>query len=200
MPRINKYLLSYIFIRIIIFPLSYFPYRMIHFLGKILGLLCYYMLRHFRKRTLSNLALASKLNLTPRQIRYFAKKSFQNLATVILEYPRFSKENHFEKIIICENPEIAQNLYQKKQGIVFFCGHQANWEALLLDGSTRMKGIAIGKSIKNPYLYRWIVNIRERTKGKMILPQKALREGLKNLKNGNFIGIVGDQGMPESSL
>ena len=32
----------------------------------------------------------------------------------------------------------------------------------------------------------------------MIAPQNAIREGLKGLKKGCFLGIVGDQGMPDS--
>jgi Kdo2-lipid IVA lauroyltransferase/acyltransferase len=61
-----------------------------------------------------------------------------------------------------------------------------------------MKGIAIGKSIKNKRLYRWILSIRERYGGKIIAPRNAVREGLRALKKGSFIGIVGDQGMPDS--
>src|SRR3546814_3313704 len=66
-----------------------------------------------------------------------------------LEYSKFAREKNFAKVIHCENPEIASSLYAQGQGIIFFCGHQSNWEALFLDGTTRMQGVAIGKAIKN---------------------------------------------------
>jgi KDO2-lipid IV(A) lauroyltransferase len=61
-----------------------------------------------------------------------------------------------------------------------------------------MKGIAIGKPIKNKRLYKWIVSIRERHGGTIIAPRNAVRVGLRALKKGIFMGIVGDQGMPGS--
>ncbi len=61
-----------------------------------------------------------------------------------------------------------------------------------------MKGIAIGKSIKNKRLYRWVLSIREKNGGRIIAPRNAVKEGLRALRQGVFIGIVGDQGMPDS--
>ncbi|MBM3192418.1 MAG: lysophospholipid acyltransferase family protein, partial [Chlamydiae bacterium] len=50
------------------------------------------------------------------------------------------------------------------------------------------------------FLYRWITSIRERFGGMMITPKQAMREGFRALKQGKFLGIVGDQGMPESGF
>lgn len=174
------------------------PYSWIHSIGKALGFIAFYCMREYRKRALSNLALATDLALTKKELFQTAKKSFQNLAINCLEYSRLEKETNFAKVIHCENPEVAQNLYSQGKGIIFFCGHQSNWEVLFLDGTTRMRGVAIGKSIKNKRLYNWIVSIREKNGGKIISPQNAVREGFRALKKGIFIGIVGDQGMPDS--
>jgi KDO2-lipid IV(A) lauroyltransferase len=174
------------------------PYSWLHRMGKILGSIAFYFMREYRKRALSNLALANDLKLTPKQLVHYAKKSFQNLAINCLEYPKLSREKDFSRVIQCENPEVATDLYKKGQGIIFFCGHQSNWEVLFLDGTTRMSGIAIGKSIKNKRLYNWIVSIREKNGGKIIAPRNAVKEGLRALRKGTFIGIVGDQGMPDS--
>ena len=174
------------------------PYSWIHFLGRRIGTLAFYCMREYRKRTLSNLSLATDLALSKKQLIRIAKKSFQNLAINCLEYPRLAKETQFSRVITCENPEIAEAIYKQGKGIIFFCGHQSNWEVLFLDGTTRMKGVAIGKSIKNKKLYQWIVSIREKNGGKIISPHNAVREGFRALKKGAFIGIVGDQGMPDS--
>jgi KDO2-lipid IV(A) lauroyltransferase len=189
---------EYYFIRALTFPISLLPYSWIHALGRFFGLLCFYTLTRYRKKTLSNLSMAKALHLTQKQIFQIAKESFQNLAINALEYAKFARETDFSRIIECENPEKADALYKQGKGIIFFCAHQSNWEALFLDGTTRMKGIAIGKPIKNKLLYNWVVSIREKNGGRIIAQGNALKEGLRALKQGHFFGILGDQGMPVS--
>jgi len=174
------------------------PYSWLHRIGKLIGSVAYYFMREYRKRALSNLALANDLALTNTQLYYYARKSFQNLAINCLEYPRLARETDFSRVIQCENPEIAEKIYKQGKGIIFFCGHQSNWEVLFLDGTSRMHGVAIGKSINNKRLYNWIISIREKNGGKIIAPRNAVKEGFRALKKGGFIGIVGDQGMPDS--
>ena len=175
------------------------PTTWLHRIGRAIGRLAFYCMRDYRKRSLSNLALAKDLHLeSEKQLVRIAKKSFENLAINVLEYSRFARETNFSRVIQCENPETADELHRQGQGIIFFCGHLSNWEALFLDGTRRMRGIAIGKSIKNKRLYRWIVSIREKNGGKIIAPRNAVKEGLRVLRKGVFMGIVGDQGMPDS--
>ncbi len=194
----NRDLFFYSLTRILTFPIRWMPYSFIHLLGRWVGMLAFYFLKSYRKRALSNLALATDLHLKTEELFSIAKGSFQNLAINVLEYPRLAREKKFSRIVQCENPHMADDLYRKGQGIIFFCGHQSNWEVLFLDGTTRMKGIAIGKPIKNKKLYQWIVDIREKNGGRIIVPRNALREGLRSLRKGIFMGIVGDQGMPDS--
>jgi len=179
-------------------PLGYLPFSWLRAMGRIVGLLGYYCMHTWRKRALSHIALAHDLHLSHEEIVAVAKQSFQNLAINCLEYPKLSTSKRLSSVIQCENPETADRLYGQGHGIVFFCGHQANWEVLFLDGTQRMKGVAIGKPIKNKHLYQWIVAMRERFGGKIISPKNALREGLRALKQGVFLGIVGDQAMPDS--
>ena len=194
----DKERFGYYLIRTLTFPFCFMPYTWIQSVGRWLGTIAFYFMREYRKRALSNLALANDLALSEKELLQVAKKSFQNLAINCLEYPRLSRETEFSRVITCENPEVANELHKKGQGIIFFCGHQSNWEVLFLDGTTRMEGIAIGKSIKNKRLYNWILSIREKNGGKIIAPRNAVREGLRALRKGIFIGIVGDQGMPDS--
>lgn len=155
-------------------------------------------MKNYRKRALSNLALATDLCLPREKIIQTAKESFQNLAITCLEYPKLDAEKELSKTILCENPEIADKLHKQGQGIIFFCGHQSNWEILFLEGTTRMQGIAIAKSIQNKKLYHWILSIRQKYGGKIIASRNAVAQSLRALRAGFFVGIVGDQGMPSS--
>ncbi len=192
--------LAYLLFRCVTFPLQFFPYPLLHKLGKILGTLVYYGYPKYRKRALSNLALATSLHLTPAQIRETAKKSLQSLAITALEYPRLSREKKISRIAVVENPEVAASLLKEGKGVIFFCGHQTNWEILFLEGTSRMPGVAIGRPIKNQYLYRFVVRLREKFGGTLIPPTHAYRSSIKALKQGKFVGIVGDQGMPDSGF
>ncbi len=190
--------LSYAFILLITWPMRYLPFSAIHRLGGVLGLGIYHLVPKFRKRSLSNLALASNLKLTEEELKKLAKQSLQNLMITCLEYSKFAQLKKTDSIVRCENPEVAASLIQEGKSVIFFCGHQANWEVLFLEGIQRMPGIAIGRPVKNQLLYNWILSIRQKFGGKIITPQNAIREGLRGLKKGIFMGIVGDQGMPDS--
>jgi len=192
--------LSYLLFRFLTFPLGYLPYSWIWFLGNQLGRAVFYLYPRYRKRALSNLALASSLFLSPEQIKDLAIRSLQSLTITFLEYPKLKREKDISQIVTCENPEVAQDLLKSGQGVIFFCGHQANWELFFLEGTQRMAGTAIGKPIKNRYLYNWVLELRQKYGGKIVLPKNALKEGLRTLKTSAFFGIVGDQGMPDSGF
>ena len=190
--------LNYFLIRVATLPFRFLPYSAIRAIGNFIGIIAYHTMRSYRKRTLSNLSLAKDLALTRPQLLAVAKQSFQNLAINCLEYPKLAAEKNFHKVFECENPETAEAIYAQGKGAIFFCGHLSNWEVLFLDATLRMNGIAIGKPIKNRHLYDWILSIREKNGGRIVAPQNAIKEGLRALKKGQFIGIVGDQGMPSS--
>jgi KDO2-lipid IV(A) lauroyltransferase len=192
--------LSYLLIRLVTAPFAYLPYNAIHKLGALLGTLVYCLYPKFRKRAHSNLALASDLALNPQEVRQIAEQAMQNLMITCLEYPKLAREKDLKRIVFCDNSEEAAAFIEKGQGVVFFCGHQANWELLFLEGTRRMSGVAIGRPIKNHYLYQWVLSIRQRYGGKIVTPKNAIKEGLRALKKGAFLGVVGDQGMPESGF
>lgn len=189
-------MLVYLLVRILTYPLALLPYPALHALGSFLGRLTYQLHTRFRKRALANIALS--LPLSNKEIKEMAKKSFESLMITCLEYPKLSREKKISNIVTCENPEVADELIKQGKGVLFFVGHQANWELLFLEGTSRMKGVAIGRPIKNQYLYRWILSIRQKYGGRIVPPKEGIKEGLRALKEGGFFGIVGDQGMPGS--
>lgn len=190
--------LSFLLILILTWPIRWLPYTAIHRLGSILGTCIYHFVPKFRKRSLSNLALASSLQLNEEQIQHLAKASLKNLMITCLEYAKFASEKKIHRVATCLNPETADQLMSDNKPVIFFCGHQSNWEVLFLEGTSRMPGVAIGRPIKNSFLYNWVLSIRQKYGGKMIAKQNAIREGLRGLKRGSFLGIVSDQGMPDS--
>lgn len=189
-------MISYLLIRLFTLPLAYLPYSWLQALGRFLGPLAYRLLPKWRKRSLSNIAI-SLPNEDPQKL---TRAVFQSLLITFLEYPKLAREKKMSRIAFCDNPGEALEILKKGKGIIFFCGHQANWEILFLEGTSRMPGVAIGRPVKNRYLYAWIKRMREHFGGTIVTPKEAVKEGLRALKKGKFLGIVGDQGMPDSGF
>ncbi|MBT3394286.1 MAG: hypothetical protein HN411_04160 [Waddliaceae bacterium] len=194
-----KYAISYSLLRCVIFPLSLLPYSMLRSLGRFIGTAGYLFAKKHRKQTLNNLALARSLDLSNDDAHTIAKESFQNLCVVTLELFRLGRRRCLDDIISCENPKVLERLCSDEKGFVVFCAHQANWELTFLHMSSYGYGVGIGKPQKNPFLYRWLLGIREMFGGTIVDHKNALSPCVKALKQGHLVGIVADQGFPESS-
>ncbi len=177
----------YYLIRTITYPCRFLSYRTLHVLGKGLGRLAFYFMRDYRKRALSNLALARDLHLTSeKQLRSVAKKSFENLAINVLEYPRLSCESRFfAKSFPVKIPKSPMPFTNKARGLFSFAAINPTGKFCFSMARAACKGIAIGKSIKNKRLYNWVVSIREKKGGRIISPRNAVKEGLRALAQRN---------------
>jgi len=193
------HLLSYLCLRAFGGILSLLPYAFIQRVGKKIGTLVYYLHRSFRKKALSNVAIAYGEALSEKERKSIALESFQNLVIACLELFRLKRSRkNLSEIIQIEGEEALLPFIEKKQGMIFLTCHQANWEIPFLAITAKYRGIGIGRPIKNRWLYRWLLSIREMNGGKIVMPRNAIRESLKALKEGKFVGIVGDQAFPES--
>jgi len=191
-------MLIYLLVRTFGLFIRMLPYPAVHALGRVGGSFLYYFHTPFRKKAMNNLAVAYENDLSEEERKKIAKRTFRNLVITCLEFFRLDKK-HLDQLIIPSNGDAVVDFYKKKQGMVFFSGHQANWEIPFLAVTHNCgPGIAIGRPIKNRRLYNWVLSVREMCGGKIVMPRNALKEGLKALKRGEFIGIVGDQALPES--
>jgi KDO2-lipid IV(A) lauroyltransferase len=180
--------------------LSLFSFKILYYLAYVLSPLCFYLIPKYRKRALSNLTLAKDLSLTQAQVILIAKQSLFHLLLTALEYGKLYTLKSLHNLACCLNPQATNALLDHSQGVIFFCGHQSNWELLFLDATSRHVGVCIGKPIKNTKLYNFILSIRQKFKGRVIIPKEAYKGCMKALKKGELVGIVGDQGLSESTF
>ncbi len=194
------YFINFLLFRLFGLLISWLPSPLLHFIARSAGLLAFYFHRPFRKKALSNLAIAYGETRSEEERKKIALASFQSLMITCLEFFALKKSRrdvgHFATLE--ENSEV-RDLLNQKQGLIFFTGHQANWEVPFLAITAEFPGVAIGRPIKNPWLYRYILSVREMHGGKIVMPKNAIREGMKALRRGEFLGIVGDQAYPSSS-
>lgn len=188
-------MLIYFLFRFFGFIISSLPPSILHVFAKQAGIWAYYLHRPFRKKALSNLAIAYGESKSEAERKKIAIDSFQNLMITLLEFFCLKRGKVAAKIE--QNSEVAA-LLEKKQGVIFLTGHQANWEIPFLAVTARFPGVAIGRPIKNRRLYRFVLSVREQNGGKIVMPKSAIRQGVRALKEGKFLGIVGDQAFPSS--
>ncbi len=192
-------MINYFFLRFFGALVSWLPLPALHAFARFTGRCAFYLHRPFRKKALSNLAIAYGESKSESERKALACASFQNLMITLLEFFHFKKyHNRIEELVTLQKNSEVEALLEKKQGVIFLTGHQANWEIPFLALSHHFPGIAIGRPIKNRRLYNWVLSVREMNGGKIVMPKRAIKEGMRALKEGKFLGIVGDQAFPSS--
>lgn len=195
--KTSLYFVNYLLILLLLWPISLFSYKIIQKIAKSLANLLFY-LPFIKKRLRSNITIALKIK--PDEIDTISKASLTRLITTLLEFLKINREKNLENIITCINPEVSDELVKNNKGAVIFCGHLGNWEMMFLERTQYIDSIAIGRPIKNPFLYKLITKVRERFKTKMFPPKKALKESLRALKQNKFVGLVADQALLDEGI
>ncbi|MEF9520159.1 lipid A biosynthesis lauroyl acyltransferase [Chlamydia crocodili] len=196
---------------------KYIPRSLLCRFGRVLGTIIFYTISDYRKTALTNLALAFP-DKPFKERKQIAKHSIQNVMITVLELLAVeglignldslisiaTSETHPEGF--CSNEVLTQKELEdtffklsENEGIILFCGHQANWELPFLYITRDYPGLAFAKPIKNTRLNKKIFSLRETFKGKIVSPKQGIHSALQALQQGHVIGIVGDQALLISS-
>jgi KDO2-lipid IV(A) lauroyltransferase len=145
--------------------------------------------RH-RKVVEENLRLAGytleKSTLVQDIYNHFTASLFETLTI-----PRLLKSGVTKPFVQIENPEILQKVGKKA---LLVAGHLGNWE--LAGIAVTHKGIpltALARPIDNPYLDRWINEVRISTGLDLIPKTQAIRKMTQLLRKGGYLIIAVDQ-------
>lgn len=196
-----------------IYIFRFFPLSWLRGLGKTLGSVIFYTISDYRKTAFTNLSLAFP-NKTLSAKRLLAKQSIQHTMITLLELLSVeglvhqldtlisiaTSETHpegFSSDEVITKEELAETFsdLENNQGVILFCGHQANWELPFLYITRDFPGLAFAKPIKNARLNKKIFSLREIFKGKIVSPTQGIHHALQALNKGHILGIVGDQAL-----
>ncbi|MSR77688.1 MAG: hypothetical protein EXS63_05620 [Candidatus Omnitrophica bacterium] len=128
-------------------------------------------------------------------LEMIGRSSMQGLVTVIFEcirIPVIAKDP--EKYFEVQGGEHAWKALQKKKGIILAVSHFGNWELMAV--ASAAKGFpmhAIGKPVKNPFLYESIKRLRGATGLKSIDKKGAIRNTVQLLKNNQIVAMLIDE-------
>lgn len=190
-------LLLYLTIRIFGFFINLLPEGFALWVGRQFGTLMYALDFEHRRVAIENLKIAFGEEKTEAERRSIARKNFQNLGMMAIEFfwiPKMDLETYKRKVTV-EGLDKALKVLDENKGALLLLGHFGNWELMVPMSRIIQKPIlAIAKPIKkNRWLDRWIIRSRERIGLEIIPPVNATQKVVRALSQNYPVAILFDQ-------
>ena len=189
--------LIYLFLKASSFSVNLLPEGFALRLGRQLGNAWYYLDFEHRKVAIQNLRIAFGQEKSASEIRSIAKRTFQNLGMMAVEFfriPRMDTEI-FKRRVKMEGLAEALPLLEKKKGALLLIGHFGNWEMMGLMSKVIGNPIMVlAKPVKkNQWVDRFITQIRSASGLEVISTVNASRKVIRALSQNRVVGILIDQ-------
>lgn len=139
---------------LVIIPISLLPFPLLYALSDGLYVLFYYMLGYRKKVVLQNIQ-NSFPDKTEKEHIEICKKFYRHFCDLVVESLKtFTiSEKEVLKRVICTNPEVIDNYFDRKRSVIIAGGHYNNWElfAVAVDALIKHKTVGIYKPLSNKY-------------------------------------------------
>lgn len=171
------------------------PMSISTWLARRIGDMIYYTHGKRRNTVISNLKLAYKNTLGTKEEKRIAQETFRNLATSLMEFFRTEsvlKESarRFE----FEGTEHLDAALKDGHGVVLAISHIGSWEYLAFLPYLKKYTISvIVRETKNPYVYKWIQDLRTKTGLEPMDRVHSAKKTLKRLKENKVVAVLTDQ-------
>lgn len=164
-----------------------------------IGFILYYIFPIRKKVVIENLHNAFP-GKNEKEINLIAYRCYKNICTTFFELmylPNLSKEQ-ISNLIQCENASIIRNSFEKGKGAIFLTGHIGSWEvaALTSISVSDIPMTLLAQPQRNKYITLWLNKARSRFGNKVLELGLSVRQVYQAIKNGELVGIVGDQRGP----
>lgn len=189
------YLLEYGVFRTLAFLLCLIPLKASYKIADILGVIGVRVLGIRRETMLKNLRLAFGDQKSEAELHRIAERSVQNILKLAFEFIRTPEASANPERYI--EPPDARSLLEAvaaKGGFIAIVSHFGNWEWLAIP--VKKYGLhvhAVGRPLKNPYLYRYIRKMREAANLTNIEKAGAVRSSVEVLKKRGILAVLIDQ-------
>ena len=165
-------------------------------IGKLLGLICYYLIPIRRKVVCRQLHEALASEIAADEIRRCARRVYENLGLNLVEFLLLNPDKPEE--IMAKVRRVNMERFEKAaaegKGVLVLTAHFGNWDLLCCSQALCGHPITIlSKTIKPDWLNDYWMNTRSAC-GIRILPERGVKEELLEiLRLGGVIGFVADQ-------
>ncbi len=188
--------IAYLLLRSICGMINCLPYSVARKTACFTGSLLYYLLSCRRRIALENLRHALSDTYTEKQLRSIAVKSFGNLGLLFIEFIRIPQmvRRGFFKYVTIDRKEIVWQELDKKKGVILLISHYGNWELMaVMAGIIGYPISAVGRPMKNQYIYRYIERIRGYSGLKALQKKGVAKEVIAELRANRVVAILFDQ-------
>ena len=189
------FFLEYIVFRLLAFLLRLIPLRASYKIAECLGVFVVRGLGIRRETMLKNLRLAFGNEKSEAELLRIAEQSMENLGKLVFEFIRTPEASANPERYI-EPPDVTPLLeaVAQKGGFIAIVSHFGNWEWLAIP--IQKNGLhvhAVGRPLKNPYLYRYVLDMRRAANLTNIEKSGAVRSSLEVLKKRGILAVLIDQ-------
>lgn len=196
---------QYLALRVVAMTLQSWPIEVGIWIAGLCGDVMYLVDKKHRDRSLANLR-QSMPHLTESQMKTIARKSLgHELFCLGIEFfftTRKIRLSSFKRVI--EFDDFRQTLdlmIRNNRGLIFLTGHYGNWEVLgytmaLLGFET----VSVARPLDNPYVYDYVIGVRERMGQKIIAKKGMTDEVQAELDRRGMVGFTADQDAGKKGL
>jgi KDO2-lipid IV(A) lauroyltransferase len=172
------------------------PYGARLAIGRSLGSLVYALDARHREITLANVEMAFGAEKTSAERKAIAEGAFRHFGAMLFEMltlgrpTREDLESRFE----FEGAERYEAARSRGKGVILVAAHFGNWELHAVAHGYRFGRIhLVAREQDNPYLNRWLEEIRGISGNEVVYKNRALGQTRKLLREGGTVAIVTDQ-------
>ena len=162
----------------------------------LIGDILYKVLKIRRPLVEKNLALTfpeKKIS----EINAIARKVYRNLADNMIEVlrlPMIKTAEDAARLLDVDAGTVFAKTIDRKRGGVLVSAHFGNWELLAFCSGLQVHPLTIVvKKLKNHAIDKQINMLRTMRGNRIVYDDNALREGLRTLRKGGLLTILGDQ-------
>ncbi|MBI1850494.1 MAG: lysophospholipid acyltransferase family protein [Planctomycetes bacterium] len=187
---------QYVLLRALIGFIRFLPVRAAYALGNGVGSLLFLVDRRHRAIALDNLRAAFP-EKSEDDRRSIARGAFRSFVLVAIELAmlgrRLEPENWRAQIEVREFQRVDDGT-RDGRGCIFMTGHFGNWEVLgAWMAITGHPFHSVARPIDNPLVDQLLRGMREQFGQKIVTKRGALRELIRVLRDGGYLGFVADQ-------
>ena len=187
------YILAYPFLWLI----SILPFRIFYLLSDFVCFIIYRVVGYRKKVVRENLAMTLP-HLNDAERKEIEKKFYHHMCDMFLETIKTMgiSPAEMDKRFQITNLDLVKEYAKKDKSVILVASHYASYEWLLtMNTKIDFKGIAVYKTLANPYFDRLVRKIRSKYDTELIETKKAIPMMAQNQREGilSMYGLASDQ-------
>lgn len=196
---------QYLALRLVHMTLHSWPIEVGLWIAGALGDGMYFFDKRHRDRALGNLR-RSFPDYSEARLRDIARRSFRNeIFSLGVEFFFTTRKIHLaslRRVLIFDDFQQTLDLMTRNsRGLVMLTGHYGNWE--VLGYAVAMLGfetVSVARPLDNPYVYDFVIGVRERMGQKIIAKKGMTDEVQAELEKKGMVGFIADQDAGKKGL